>query len=127
MPLRSLAAFAIVLLAGAAGAQTFSPERVRADVAFLADDLLEGRGTGTRGYDLAARFVAARFEALGLKPGGVNGWYQDIAFATSAADPSRRSAVTLNGVRYEQGGHANISPAFSSSVIFESSSFALPS
>ena len=44
-------------------AQTFSPERVKADVTFLADDLLEGRGTGTRGYDLAARFVAARFAA----------------------------------------------------------------
>ena len=46
-----------------ATSQTFSPERIRADVAFLADDLLEGRNTGTRGYDLAARWVATRFEA----------------------------------------------------------------
>ena len=119
MKSRSLAALTAVLLAWPASAQTFSADRVRADVAFLADDLLEGRGTGTRGYDIAAHFVAARFEALGLKPGGKDGWYQDIAFVTSAADPSRRAAVTLNGVRYEQGGHANISPAFSAATIDE--------
>ncbi|HXG80379.1 MAG TPA: M28 family metallopeptidase [Sphingomicrobium sp.] len=113
--------FATALLLGtAAGAQTFSPERVRADVAFLADDLLEGRGTGTRGYDLAARFVAARFEALGLKPGGNDSWYQDIPFVIATADPARASAVTLNGVRFEHGGHASVSPAFSGSVIDQS-------
>src|SRR5687767_15127502 len=110
MPLRSLAAVTALLLAGAANAQTFSPERVRADVAFLADDLLEGRGTGTRGYDLAARFVAARFEALGLKPGGKDGWYQDIGFATATADPARPSAVTINGVRMVTGEHVIVGP-----------------
>ena len=40
MPFRSFAAFTALLLAGGASAQTFSPDRVRADVAFLADDLL---------------------------------------------------------------------------------------
>jgi hypothetical protein len=37
---------------------------------FLADDLLEGRAAGTRGYDLAARYVAAQLAALGLEPAG---------------------------------------------------------
>lgn len=68
---------AVLLLASAvstpASAQTFSPERIRADVAFLAEDLLVGRGTGTRGYDVTARYVASRFEGMGLKPGGANG------------------------------------------------------
>src|SRR5687768_5215814 len=107
-------------LGAAASAQTFSPERVRADVAFLADDLLEGRGTGTRGYDLAARFVAARFEAFGLQPGGNAGWYQTIPFVSAAADPARLSAVTVNGVRFERGGDAIIYPAFSAAAIDES-------
>lgn len=120
MKLRSVAALSVALLASAAGAQTFSPERVRADVAFLADDLLEGRGTGTRGYDLAARFVAARFEALGLQPGGNAGWYQTIPFVSAAADPARLSAVTVNGVRFEHGGDAIIYPAFSAAAIDES-------
>jgi len=51
------------------------PEAIRAHMRFLADDLLEGRGTGTRGYALAAKYVAARFEALGLAPAGTGGGY----------------------------------------------------
>src|SRR5688500_18842733 len=46
------------------------PQAIRAHMRFLADDLLEGRGTATRGYDIAARYVAARFEELGLEPAG---------------------------------------------------------
>ena len=42
-------------------------ERLRAHMRFLSDDLLEGRGTGTRGHDIAARYVAAQFEAMGLE------------------------------------------------------------
>ena len=42
-------------------------ERLRAHMRFLSDDLLEGRGTGTRGHDIAARYVAAQFEAIGLE------------------------------------------------------------
>ena len=54
-------------------------DRVRADVEFLAGDLLEGRDTGSRGYDIAAAYVASRFRAVGLKPGGANGsWYQQV-------------------------------------------------
>jgi Zn-dependent M28 family amino/carboxypeptidase len=50
-------------------------ERIRAHVKFLADDLLEGRGTGTRGGDLAATYIASQFELDGLKPAGDNGGY----------------------------------------------------
>lgn len=110
----------VILLSSTAGAQTFSPERVRADVAFLADDLLEGRGTGTRGYDLAARFVATRFEALGLKPGGKDGWYQDISFVTASADPARKSAVTINGVRMFTGEHVIVGPTVAAETIDQS-------
>ena len=46
-----------------------APTRFRAHVTFLADDLLEGRDTGSRGYDIAARYVATQFEALGLQAG----------------------------------------------------------
>jgi Peptidase family M28 len=51
------------------------PEAIRADMGFLADDLLEGRGTGTRGHEIAARFIATQFEAVGLEPAGDNGTY----------------------------------------------------
>ncbi len=53
--------------------------RIEAHVSFLADDLLEGRAAGSRGFELAARYVAAEFAALGLKPAGsAGGWYQPI-------------------------------------------------
>ncbi|HEY0502987.1 MAG TPA: M28 family metallopeptidase [Lysobacter sp.] len=49
--------------------------RIEADVRFLADDLLEGREAGTRGYDLASLYVAQRFRAIGLAPAGDDGSY----------------------------------------------------
>ena len=54
---------------------TIRPEAIRADMRFLADDLLEGRQTGTRGHEIAANFMAAEFEAMGLEPAGENGTY----------------------------------------------------
>lgn len=51
------------------------PAALRAHIEYLADDLLEGRGTGTRGHALAAAYVAAHFKQLGLAPAGDNGSY----------------------------------------------------
>jgi len=56
---------------------------------FLADDLLEGRGTGTRGQELAAKYVAGQFEAFGLEPGGAKGTYfQTVPFREITVDPA---------------------------------------
>lgn len=49
--------------------------RVRAHATFLADDAMEGRATGTRGYVLAANYVAAQFARIGLEPGAGDGRY----------------------------------------------------
>jgi hypothetical protein len=51
------------------------PEALKAHVEYLADDLLEGRGTGSRGHALSAAYVASQFKQLGMKPGGGNGSY----------------------------------------------------
>jgi len=66
-----------VRLQGAAFAaiQKINPERIRAHVRFLAHDLLEGRGTGQRGGDIAAEYIATQFALDGLKPAGDNGTY----------------------------------------------------
>jgi Zn-dependent M28 family amino/carboxypeptidase len=50
-------------------------ERIRAHVKFLSSDLLEGRGTGQRGGDIAADYVGTQFALYGLKPAGDNGTY----------------------------------------------------
>ena len=56
-------------------AASVDPEKIRAHVAFLADDLLEGRGPGQRGAELAAKYIATQFALDGLKPAGENGSY----------------------------------------------------
>ena len=70
------------LLALAAGAQAQGPETdsvradknmIRAHLTFLADDLLEGRETGSRGYDIAAHYVTTQFLQYGLAPKGDRG------------------------------------------------------
>src|ERR1700686_2057963 len=55
--------------------ETPDPEKIRAHVKFLASDLLEGRGTGQRGGDIAAEYIATQFELYGLKPGAENASY----------------------------------------------------
>src|SRR5450432_4641251 len=50
-------------------------EKIRAHVKFLSSDLLEGRGTGQRGGDIAAEYIATQFALDGLKPAGDNGTY----------------------------------------------------
>ena len=54
---------------------TITPEHIRWHVRFLSHDLLEGRGTGQRGGDLAAEYIATQFAEYGLKPAGDHGTY----------------------------------------------------
>lgn len=59
----------------------YQPEnKIKADVTFLADDKLEGRQTGTEGERAAAKYIAERFEGLGLSPKGTDGFYQVFSF-----------------------------------------------
>src|SRR5580698_2753715 len=58
-----------------AAMQKIDPERIRAHVRFLSHDLLEGRGTGQRGGDIAAEYIGTQFALYGLKPAGDNGTY----------------------------------------------------
>jgi Zn-dependent M28 family amino/carboxypeptidase len=61
--------------AAIAAFQKIDAERIRAHVRFLSHDLLEGRGTGQRGGDIAAEYIATQFALDGLKPAGDNGTY----------------------------------------------------
>jgi len=75
-------------------------EALRAHMRFLANDRLEGRGTGTRGYDIAAAYVASQFEAAGLEPGGVGGtWYQPVPFRRLQGVPGDGALALLRGGR----------------------------
>jgi Zn-dependent M28 family amino/carboxypeptidase len=58
-----------------AAAASIDPKKISAHVKFLSLDLLEGRGPGTRGAELAAEYIATQFALAGLKPAGDNGTY----------------------------------------------------
>ncbi|MDQ6802412.1 MAG: M28 family peptidase, partial [Acidobacteriota bacterium] len=55
------------------GMKMFSGDAMKAHDKFLASDLLEGRGPGTRGDEIARQYIAAQFESYGLEPAGDNG------------------------------------------------------
>ena len=68
---------------------------IEAHLRFLADDLLEGRGIGTRGGRLAAAYIEAVFRAAGLQPGGPEGFAQPVPMVAFRPDPD--AAITLSG------------------------------
>src|SRR5213082_2251848 len=82
-------AAAIRLPAGAfAAMETIIPDHIRQHVRFLSHDLLEGRGTGQRGGDLAAEYIATQFWLDGLKPAGDNGtFFQNVPMVGVTAAP----------------------------------------
>jgi Zn-dependent M28 family amino/carboxypeptidase len=70
-------------------------DAIRADIKFLSSDLLEGRGTGARGGEIAANYIAARMEALGLKGAGAQGsFFQPVSLVGVKADPNTKLIVS---------------------------------
>lgn len=67
---------------------------IQEDIEFLADDALEGRQTGTEGEQKAAKYIAKRFENLGLQPKGTNGYFQTFSFKPKT-DPHQKINYTV--------------------------------
>lgn len=101
-----------------------SGQRIRAHVKFLASDLLEGRGVGARGGDLATEYIAAQFALVGAKPAGDAGTYfQNLTLVGVApqADSTLTAGTTsfrwlddFAGVTYQQRTDA----AFDAEAVF---------
>ena len=73
----------------------FSLAALKAHIRFLSDDMLEGRGTGARGGELAAKYIAAQLEALGAKGAGENGsFFQPVSLVGVKADPNTTLAIS---------------------------------
>lgn len=83
----------------------FDVAQLRADMRFLASDLLDGRRAGTHGYDVAAEYVAARLAVMGIAPGAPAGYFQplglrevtpDLATTTvTLSDPALAAAIRV--------------------------------
>jgi len=87
------------IAAGAADAGAgIRPEAVSAHIRFLADDLLEGRAPGERGFELAAAYVASQLQRMGLEPAGTNGsWFQPVTFRGARVREARLEVGTPGG------------------------------
>src|SRR5947208_5982448 len=72
-----------------------SENALRAHIKFLSDDRLEGRGTGARGGELAALYVAEQFEAMGLKGAAPKGGvWQPVSLVGVHADPKTELQIS---------------------------------
>ncbi len=97
-----LAALIVAIIALTALAQTrtdptkvISEATMRKHIKYLADDSLEGRGTGAKGGELAAQYIAAQLKALGLRGAGASGsFFQPVSLFGVKADPN--TALTIS-------------------------------
>lgn len=81
-------------------AEAIRADEIRAHTRFLAHDLLEGRGTASRGEALARVYIAAQMEAAGLKPGAPDGtWYQP--FDVVKVESQTPATLTVQGPKGE--------------------------
>src|SRR3954454_23717718 len=95
---------AAVLLLGAAPPAKLDPDTAAwwRTTAQLSNDAMEGRDTGSAGYQRAAKLGAAKFRAAGLKPAGENGtWFQrvpmrEVRVERATVRPGRQPLVFLH-------------------------------
>lgn len=110
MRFRVMSPFLLACIASGAGAQqqasgsakrvaeAVRPNVLRAHLGFLADDALEGRRPGTRGGDIAAKYIGAQFQRLGLEPAGDSGtYYHRVPIITLTPNPSVKITSPTSG------------------------------
>ncbi len=75
--------------------QAINENVIKSHIKFLADDLLEGRAPGSRGDELGRKYIAAKFESLGLKPAaGKGNWFQPVPLLGLKTTPPK--TITFN-------------------------------
>src|SRR3954469_21697488 len=96
-------------VAGPRPEDAITEDALKAHIQFLSDDLLEGRGTATRGHEIAAKYVAEQFEAMGLKPAGDQGpYFQRVPFRQAIFQSEKSSVVlTVNGSEQPLGNETD--------------------
>ncbi|HVW95192.1 MAG TPA: M28 family peptidase [Mucilaginibacter sp.] len=87
---------------------TVDTAQFKADIAYLADDKLKGRGPGTEGFQMAVDYVTGRLKNLGVKPAGENGtWLQQVKLRKAS---TATAAITLDGKELNEGKDFTLLP-----------------
>jgi hypothetical protein len=93
--LRRLVPLLIICSVAGAGQTQVRPAAIASHIHFLAGDALEGRETGMRGFDVAAEYVRAQFQVIGLQP--LRGeWFQHFALRAATLDEAQ-SSLAIDG------------------------------
>jgi Zn-dependent M28 family amino/carboxypeptidase len=79
----------------------FDEEKLKATVKFLSDDAFEGRAPGSRGGELAAKFIALKMQSLGLKPANNGSYFQPVSLVAVKADPN--TVLKIGDATYKFG------------------------
>ncbi|WP_066555381.1 M28 family peptidase [Croceicoccus bisphenolivorans] len=114
MRILSLAAASLLLASCTATNTTSGPKTapsapfIEGDIRYLASDALDGRKAGTAGFDAASDYVAQRFAAIGLKPGGTDGtWFQPVDLRIKSYGAIDGNVMELSGPNAPDGLEAN--------------------
>ena len=102
MRIRSFVSAALLgLMVASVPAQTigefgrlFDERKLKSMIRFLSDDGFEGRGPGTRGGELAAKYIANQLEMLGIKPGNGGSFFQPVSLVGVRTNPKTKLTVT---------------------------------
>lgn len=89
--------FAQITPAAEAAIKEIKPNHIKADMTYLADDMLRGRAPGTEGFALASKYVETQFISIGLQP-GVNGksYIQPVTFKKGVVEEAKSSLKLIN-------------------------------
>jgi hypothetical protein len=80
-----------------------SADKIKADITYLADDKLKGRGPGTEGYQMAVDYIVAQLKALNVKPAGEDGsWLQKVRLRKSIPQDAQ---LAINNHQVEKGSY----------------------
>ena len=71
----------------------FDEQELKATVKFLSDDAFEGRAPGSRGGELAAKYIALKLQSLGVKPANNGSYFQPVSLVSVKASPETKLSV----------------------------------
>src|SRR3954467_11259060 len=84
------------------GQEEIAGDRIRSHVRFLSSDLLEGRGVGTRGGQIAEEYLATAMAGYGVEPAGESGtWFQTVPMGGVSTQPDSRLMAVKGGKKLD--------------------------
>ena len=80
---------------------SFDENSLKSTIKFLSDDGFEGRGPGSRGGELAAKYIAHRLQMAGIKPGNDGSYFQPVSLVAVKVDPKTRLRVSNRNASFD--------------------------